>query len=59
MPEEDPLQALTALELVFETKGVVLVCELEEVYGVKSVFGWEDSYDNDYFTHTASLRRSP
>jgi len=31
VPEEDPLQALAALELVFETKGVVLVGELEEV----------------------------
>lgn len=31
MPEEDPLQALVALELVFETESVVLVGELEEV----------------------------
>jgi hypothetical protein len=31
VPEEDPLQALVALELVFEAEGVVLVGEFEEV----------------------------
>jgi len=31
VPEEDPLQALVTLELVFEAEGVVLVGELEEV----------------------------
>jgi hypothetical protein len=38
VPEEYPLQALTALELVFEAKCIVLVGELEEVY-------WEMSED--------------
>lgn len=32
MPEEDPLQALVALELVFEAEGVFLVGELKEVW---------------------------
>jgi hypothetical protein len=32
VPEEDPLQALVALELVFEAEGVVLVGEFEEVW---------------------------
>lgn len=31
VPEEGPLQSLTALELVLEAEGVVLVGELEEV----------------------------
>lgn len=31
MPEEDPLQALAALQLVFKAEGVVLVCSLEKV----------------------------
>jgi hypothetical protein len=31
VPEEGPLQSLTALELVFEAEGVILVGELEEV----------------------------
>lgn len=31
MPEEDPLQALAALQLVFEAECVVLVGGLEEV----------------------------
>jgi hypothetical protein len=31
VPEEDPLQALVTLELVFEAEGVVLVGEFEEV----------------------------
>lgn len=31
VPEESPLQGLTALELVFEAEGVVLVGELEEI----------------------------
>lgn len=35
VPEEDPLQALATLELVFEAEGVVLVGELEEVCGGK------------------------
>ena len=31
MPEEDPLQALVALELILETKDVLLVGELQKV----------------------------
>jgi hypothetical protein len=45
VPEEDPLQALAALELVFEAEGVVLVGELEEVCPVKSVYMTESHRD--------------
>jgi len=35
VPEEDPLQTLTTLQLVFEAESVLLVGELEEVYKIR------------------------
>lgn len=50
VPEEDPLQALVALELVFEAEGVFLVGELEEVWSRGQI---SDSWEGGavYFFH--------
>ena len=59
VPEEDPLQALVALELVFEAESVVLVGKFKEVclYRLLVCLGYVRRVR--FATYTTSLPRSP
>ena len=53
VPEEGPLQGLTALKLVFEAEGVVLVGELEEICHVLLDYSQEYTCIGCLSTHKA------